>query len=404
MPKFYYQARTENKELKEGVIEAESQAQVLARLSELAYFPLTIEEVKESLHPVTSFFRKRGKPSSYELSNFTRQLANLVGAGLTIIASLEIIKKENPSNLWKRIIEEIIADLRDGRMFSESLLRHPQFFSSLYVNLVKAGEIGGFLEKSLEQLANFLEQEEELKAGLKMAMIYPLLISLASLGAIIILLTIVIPKIAIIFEDFQESLPLPTRFILNLSESFQRYWWTILLGVFLGVVSVKRIRKTKEGRLFLDRLRLKIPLLGELVFKRELERFSRVLATLSRNGIPILASLEVVGDVLENEILRQELEGLSGEIREGLSLTQAIRKCSFFPPDVVSMVAVGEESGTLERVLQKVASSYAKEVARLEKKILSFIEPLIIFVMAIIVFLIVLAMLLPIFQMNFMLG
>jgi len=403
MPKFFYKAKTQNKQLKEGILEAEHKIQVLRKLEELSYYPIVVREIDE-LKDETVSFVSRGKISSADIIYLTRQISNLVGAGLTILAALNIVQKQITKLSLKMLIREIAADLKDGVAFSDALSKHPKEFSNLYVSLIRSGEIGGFLDKALLQLADFLENEEEIKANIRSAMAYPILIAVAGVAAVFVLLSVVIPRLVLVFQDFEQALPRPTEILINISMFLNQYWWLIIVGLCTVIFIINRIAKTREGKLFFDRSALGIPLIGNIILKRQMERFCRTLATLLRNGVTILPSLKITKDVLENEILKLQIAKVYSEISDGTTLSNAMRKSSRFPISVVNMVSVGEESGMLEGVLNKVADSYEREINRHQKTLISLLEPMMILIMGSVVAFIVLAMLLPIFEMNFMVG
>ncbi|MFH1621943.1 MAG: type II secretion system F family protein [Candidatus Omnitrophota bacterium] len=400
MQKFFYIAYTSNKERKEGIIEAESKSQALAKLDRLALFPTNIKELdKIGKEHIIS---KIKKVNSADVAAFTRQVSNLLDAGLTILAALMLVSKQTWKSSLRFIIVQLVDDLKEGRTFSDCLAQHPHIFSALYVSLIRSGEVGGFLEEVMNKLADFLENEEELKVKVKSAMIYPALIAIVGLMTVFILLSFVIPKLVLVFEDFGEILPMPTQILINVSTFLNQYWWLITLSVILGYFVINRISKTSEGKIFLDRFKLNIPIVGIILLKRQMERFSRILATLLGNGVTILPSLEIVRDIMDSDILKKEIEKMRAEVRDGSSLTRAMSKTKYFPVSITNIISVGEESGSLEKVLRKISSSYEREVDRELKTFTSLLEPAMILIMGSIVAFIVTAMLLPIFQINFM--
>ncbi|MDD5005120.1 MAG: type II secretion system F family protein [Candidatus Omnitrophica bacterium] len=400
MPKFFYQAYTKSKEKKEGVIEAENKMQALERLDRLSLFPVGIK-LSDGIDN-EEVVRIRGRVKFSDIVTFSRQISNLLDSGLTILAALMLVLKQTLKPSLKSVIEEIIEDLKEGKTFSYSLSRHPNIFSGLYVSLIKSGETGGFLEDTMKRIADFMESEEELRAKVRSAMIYPILIAIVGIITIFVLLSFVVPKLVLVFEDFGQTLPLPTQVLVSLSYLLSRYWWLVVLFITLIIFIINRISKTQEGRIFIDRFKLKIPVLGTIVLKRQIERFCRILATLLGNGVTILPSLEVVRDIMENNILKREIEKMRLEIRDGSSLTKAMSKSRHFPVSVINIISVGEESGSLEKVLQKISANYEREIDRDLRDFTSLLEPLMILVMGLIVAFIVTAMLLPIFQINFM--
>ena len=400
MPKFFYQAYTKSKEKREGTIEAESRAQVLEKLDRLSLFPIDIRAAGKD--DTDGIIGKIGRVKFIDIIAFTRQVSNLLDSGLTILAALMLVSKQSWKPSLKLVINKLIEDLKEGKTFSDSLAQHPKIFSSLYVSLVKSGEAGGFLEEVMIRLSDFLENEEELRSRVSSAMVYPLLIAIVGVLTIFLLLTFVIPKLVLVFDDFGQMLPMPTQILISISSFLSQYWWLVVLFIALVFFMINRVSKSFEGRAFFDRLKLKTPVFGIVILKRQMERFCRILATLLGNGVTILSSLEIVRDIMENNVLKKEVDKIRFEVRDGSSLTKAMGKSRYFPVSIVNIVSVGEESGSLEKVLKKISGSYEKEVDRSLKTFTSLLEPLMILVMGSIVAFIVTAMLLPIFQMNFM--
>lgn len=400
MAKFYYQAYTVSKEKKEGVIEAENKSQVLTKLDKLSLFPINIKTLEEV--GVEKVVGRIGRIKSQDIVSFTRQISNLIDAGLTILSALILVSKQTWKSSFKLVIDKLIDDLKEGKTFSGALSQHPKIFSSLYISLIRSGETGGFLDEVMRRLADFLENEEELRIKALSAMIYPALIAVVGVVTIFILLSFVIPKLVLVFQDFGQILPLPTRALISISSFLSHFWWLIVLTIILVIFIINRILDTKEGRIFFDSLKLKTPFLGIVILKRQMERFCRILATLLGNGVTILPSLEIVKDIMENEILKKEVEKIRIDVRDGSSLTKAMSKSHYFPTSVVNVISVGEESGILEKVLKKISISFEREVDRELKAFTSLLEPAMILVMGSIVAFIVAAMLLPIFQINFM--
>lgn len=400
MPKFLYQAYTKSKERKEGVIEAENKTQALKKLDSLSLFPINIR-ILDRVDSDT-FIGKIGRVNSVDVATFTRQISNLLDSGLTILAALILVRRQAWKPSLKFIIDKLIEDLKEGKTFSDSLSQHPDIFPTLYVSLVRSGEAGGFLEEVMMRLADFLENEEELKAKLRSAMVYPALIAVVGIATIFILLSFVIPKLVLVFEDFGQILPMPTQILIYISSLLSQYWWLVVLLIGLFFFIVNRILKTSEGRSCFDNFKLKLPVFGTVILKRQMERFCRILATLLGNGVTILSSLEIVRDIMENNILKREVEKMRADVRGGRSLAKAMSKSKYFPASIVNIISVGEESGSLEKVLKKISISYEREVDRSLKAFTSLLEPIMILVMGSIVAFIVAAMLLPIFQLNFM--
>ncbi|MFC1755483.1 type II secretion system F family protein [Thermoproteota archaeon] len=401
MPKFLYQAYTKSKERKGGVIEAENKAQVLAKLDSLSLYPIQIK-ILDSSGSDSIIVGNMGRVKSADIVIFTRQISDLLDAGLTILAALMLVSRQVWKPSLKFVIDKLIADLKEGATFSNALAQHPKIFSGLYVSLIRSAEAGGFLKEVMVRLADFLEEEDELRSQVSSAMIYPLLIAAVGVLTIWGLLSFVIPKLVIVFQDFDQVLPVPTQLLVSFSAFLGHYWWLVILSVMLIVFIFSRISRTSEGGIFFDRMKLKIPILGAIVLKTQMGRFCRILATLLGNGVTILPSLEIVRDIIENSVLKKEVEQMRVEVRDGSALSRAVSKSKYFPIDIVNIVGVGEESGNLEKVLRKISLGYERQVERNLRTLISLLEPIMILVMGSIVAFIVVAMLLPIFQINFM--
>ena len=399
MPVFSYKAKHGPKKVISGVIEAENQDIALSRLDKMDYFVLSITRVGEK----TGFKSSLGlfqRISLKHISLFTRQLSDLLDAGVPLLQSIDILSKQADNTLFSAIMDEIYTDIKDGKSLSESLARYPKLFSPLYINMVASGETGGILESVLSRLADFYEKEEEMKSKIKAALTYPILMFFAGTGTIIVLLTFVIPKLVVMFEDMGQRLPLPTQILVSSSKFIVEFWWVPIAIMFLIIILFKRLKNTKEGGLIIDRWKLAIPLVGKLVQKIEVSRFSRTLATLLENGVPILQSLNIVKNTITNKAISGEIEIAAKDVSEGNKLAASLGKGLWIPDFATNMIAVGEESGALEKTLLKISDTYARQVDRTTKTLTSLLEPAMILIMGSIVGFIVISMLLPIFQIN----
>jgi type II secretory pathway component PulF len=321
---------------------------------------------------------------------------------MSLLAALNSIAAQTPKKNSHSVIKRIIEALKEGQTLSSALAKFPQVFSSFYVSIVKAGEIGGFLDNSLARLADYLENEEELRAKTRAALAYPLLIAGVGIATVLILLNFVIPRLLLVFEDMDMALPMPTLMLISLSK-FMRNWWGMILAiVFFLIFIYRRISKTKESRYSLDLLKLKVPVLGSIIQEKQIERFCRTLAALLESGVSVLTALQVVSETLENSVIKNELDLIQSQIKDGISLSGAMQKSTFFPAMVANIVTIGEKSGSLEKVLLRIATGYERHIDRLTKTFVSLLEPTLILVMGSLVAFIVAAMLLPIFQINLM--
>jgi len=402
MRRFIYKAKDNQKRMLEGILEADTEQDALAKLSQMGYFPLSIqreegvpEGERENYSPAL-FSRLRRRDVTF----VTRQLADLLEAGLPLMRALDVLGEQTESRLLADILSAISAQVRDGRSLSDALALHPKVFSNLYVSMVRSGEVGGVLPAVLARLAEFAEKDDELRAKVRAALAYPVLILLVGIVTIGVLLIFVVPKILTLFQEVGQVLPLPTRILIGVSQWVAGYWWGIVLVLVLGAVLLKKGGLSRGARLALDRMKLGLPIWGTLIRKVEIAGFARSLSTLLSHGVPILQAMQVVLQATGNAILRADLEQISDQLMGGSTLSQGLRRGGQFPSLVVHMVAVGEEAGTLDRSLSKIADTYEREADRMMKLMTSLVEPLMILVMGSLVGFIVVSMLLPIFQID----
>jgi len=403
MPRFLYKAKRGPTEILEGKIEAENQNQAAVKLSGMGLYTLSIEEetaafIKKSRRRI---FLKKAIPLR-DLSNFTRQLSNLLDSGLTMLNALNILIEQSENPNLKHITGLIRDDVRDGTTFSGALAKHPKVFSTLYVNMVASGEISGALEEVLRRLSDFLEKDEENIAKIRSSMAYPALMAFVGFITIFVLLSFVAPRLTAIFIDLGQALPLPTVVLVAISRFFARFWLFIIILIILGIAAFNRWINTKEGKAVFDVFKLKVPFIGPFIQKAEIARFGRTLGTLVENGVPIIQALAVGTATLDNQVIKAEMEKAKKEVVEGAPLSQSIKKSKHFPTMMTNMIAVGEESGQLEKALFKVADAYDADIDRNIKTMTSLLEPALILFMGLIVGFIVISMLLPIFQLNLM--
>ena len=339
-----------------------------------------------------------------DLSNFTRQLSNLLDSGLPILNALGILMEQSENPHLKHTLGLIRDDVKDGVTYSAALTKHPKIFSTLYVNMVASGEVSGSLEDVLRRLSDFLERDEETRSKIRASLAYPGLMAFVGFVTIFILLSFVAPRLTGIFVDLGQMLPLPTRMLIGISSLFARFWLFIIIAIAAMAVAFNRWANTKEGKATFDSLKLKIPLVGSFIQKAEIARLARTLGTLIANGVSIVQALRVCASIIDNNVIKEELIRASKEVVEGAALSKSIKKGKYFPSMVINMIAVGEESGSMERALFKVADAYDSEIDRAIKAITSMLEPGLILFMGLIIGFIVIAMLLPIFQLNLMVG
>ena len=339
----------------------------------------------------------KGKIKTKILTQFTRQLATLVNAGLPLMRGIEVLKRQMKDPQMQEALTGISENIAAGGTFSESLTQYPKIFDHLYVNMVKAGEAGGVLEVVLGRLAEFAEKSERIKNKVKGAMIYPIVVLVAAVGITAFLLIAVIPKFQQVFNDMLggQALPPITQFVMDASEFVQHNGLQILAVVVALVIIKKIIGKTEKGAYFFDVLQLKMPVTGTLAQRSAVSKFTRTLGTLLSSGVPILQSLMITRDTTGNRVLTKAIQNVHDSVKEGESMTQPLSACKVFPPMVVSMVEVGEETGALADMLTRIANTYDDEVDNAVAGMTAAIEPALIIVLAIVVGTIVIAMFLP---------
>ncbi|MCB1194587.1 type II secretion system F family protein [bacterium] len=404
MANYRYKAKRGPGDVVEGVIDADSQAMALNKLSAMGYFPLsvTMESNRQSsggggTRFTLSFMRR---VTIREIGSFTRQLADLLDSGVPLFKAVHLLYTQETSPSFKKVLEEVHASIKDGKTLHESLERHPRVFSELYVSMVKSGEIGGMLETVLERLADFAEQEDELRSKIKTAMTYPLFMAGVGAVSVLFLMIFVVPKLTQLFTDMGQQLPIPTQIMIAISTAITDYWWIVGSVILVVVYLFKRWKNTEEGGYLFDKLRLKVPVVKDLIMKEEIARFGRTLSTLLNNGVPIIQSLKIIVNTVKNRVLKREINDSIDDVSKGMKLGEYLRRSELFPPLFVNMVAIGEESGNIERSLEKVAESYDKQVDRTIKAFTSLLEPLMIVVLGIILGSIVVSMILPIFELS----
>ena len=411
MTKFNYEAKKGPKEIVSGVIETDTQEAAVDKLNQMGYMPISVAPVKK-VAPAKSFDTKDkgtravhpllpGKVRSKDLTIFIEQLASLIKSKVPILEAIEVLYEQIESPALKKIILHIQSEVRNGKTLSHALSRYPKVFPILYVNMIESGEAGGVLEKTLMRLAEFRNKEEETRAKITSALAYPVFIIIIGIATIFVLFIFVIPRMTALFGEMGQTMPLPTRMLLAMSNLVRSYWYWIIAAVAGAIFMIRRSEKKKNEKIVLDRLKTQLPLIGNFIRKALIAEFSRTFALLLANGIPILQALKITIPTLSNEVFKNELKIVHKNIIDGMSLEQSMKKSQWFPRFMTNMLAVGERGGNLEEALLDVAKFYEREVDKTTKIITSLLEPAIILVTGLIVGFIVFAMLLPIFQLNF---
>ena len=333
-----------------------------------------------------------------ELASATRQLATLLGAGIPLDEAIATVASQQENAALIKAFNETREELLQGQALHQGFSLYPRIFSNLYVNMVKVGESSGTLDQVMHRLADFLEEQARLRSRIQSAMAYPVLMAIIGCGVLFFLLTFVVPKVTRMLQDIGQELPLPTRALIGLSDFLSSFWWVLVLLVIVLVLGFRHYLRTEHGRFQLDRRKLSLPLIGRLNLLLSTARFTRTLATLLKSGVPLLAALEIVQNLMPNRVLKKVLDDTIIGVREGESLAQPLQRARIFPKMVSQMAAVGEKSGELEEMLFKVAEAYEHQVDSTINTLLSLLEPLMILLMGVVVGFIVLAILLPIFQ------
>ena len=405
MARFVYEAKKDPQNVIKGVLVADNKAAAIQQIARMGYYLMALDEeadVTKSAGGGGAMGYVFSRITLKDVADFTRQLSDLLESGITIVKTLDLLYNQTPNKKLKVVIMDIRDFCVGGSPLSDALARHPKVFSNLYVSMVRSGETGGALEKILKRLSDFSEKQLEIQTKIRTALAYPILMCVVGLATIIVLMTFVIPKMMVMFADLGQALPLPTQILMAISNVVKNYWWALVAILFTAGATLAKVYATPEGRLSIDNVKLKAPIFGQLMLKVEIARFARTLATLLENGVPILESLKVTSDTVENEVVKKEVDKAYDAVREGSSLANGFFNSTVIPQAVVNMIAIGEEAGHLERSLFKVAQGYDRESDEAIKIMMSLLEPIMILTLGVVVGFIVISMLLPIFEINFM--
>jgi type IV pilus assembly protein PilC len=392
MPAFTYTARALNGDLRTATIEAPNRDEVIAQLRRQRLNVVKIDEAVEKK-------KSGGKITMRDIVIFTRQFSTMINAGLPLVQALDILAKQSENKALKDVTRAVVFDVESGNTVADALRKHPKAFSDLYVNMVAAGEAGGILDTILMRLATFMEKNDALVRKVKGAMIYPGVIMSVAAIAIVVLLVFVIPVFEKMFASVGLALPLPTRVVIGMSKFLQGYWWLVIAAVFGLVYLLKKYYATNDGKLVIDRLLLKAPILGDVLRKSSVSRFTRTLGTLIGSGVSILDGLEITAKTAGNRVIQDAIMESRASIAGGETIAAPLQKSAVFPPMVISMIAVGEQTGGLDEMLSKIADFYDEEVDAAVSGLLSLMEPVMIVFLGVVVGGMVVAMYLPIFDM-----
>lgn len=400
MPVFTYRAADRRGQTIDGVMEAADARAVVERLRKEAYFPIKVAAQGERV-AVFSLGGGGSRVRQRDLLAFTQMLATLFEAGLPLDRALSIMEELAPSPRMRTIVADLLHGVRGGSSLSEALAKHhPRPFSRLYINMVRSGEKGGVLEVSLRRLAEFLEARAAFNEAVVSALAYPLVILTVGAAAIVFLMTFVIPRFAIIFNDLGQAIPLPTQILMSVSAALQSYWWVGATLAMAGVLAWRMWTSTPQGRASWDLFVLRLPIAGALALKIETARFARTLGTMLKSGVPVLGAMAVVGDMMSNQAVGTAVGRVAEGVKRGTTIAAGMQEHTAFPALAIHMVRVGEETGRLEEMLLKVADTFETDVRIELKRVLGLLEPAIILGMGVLVAFIVVAMLLAIFSIN----
>ncbi len=397
MATFRYSARDASGRVVAGAIEAETEVMVVGKLQEMGFFVTSLER-QAARADLRAGLRRLRRVGMRELTVFARQFATMVNAGLSMVRTLSILEQQTESQKLRGIIGEVRKDVEEGMTLSDSLGKHPETFSGLVVNMVRAGEVGGVLDDVLNRLAFFFEKDLALRQKVRAAITYPAAIFIFALGVIFFLVFFILPQFIGFFEGMDLALPLPTRVLIWFTKTLTGFWYVFLGFLLLGMYGFRMYIHTPTGSMNFDRFKLRVPVFGSLVRKVTVSRFTRTLGTLITSGVPIMQALEVVAKAVENKVVAQAIDNVRSSIREGESVAIPLQASGLFPPMVVQMTSVGEETGTLDTMLAKVADFYDAEVETTLAQLTSILEPLLIMFLGFVVGFIVLSFYMPLYQ------
>ncbi|MEX2555703.1 MAG: type II secretion system F family protein [Actinomycetota bacterium] len=395
---FAYKVRDRGGKLVSGTLEADSQAAVSTKLRQMGFAPILIEEHKTSMAKMEIKLPWGGKVKQKDLAVFSRQFATMINSGLSLLRALNILSEQTENPNFARVISEVRSDVEKGMSLSQAVAKHPKVFKRLYVAMIRAGEIGGVLDSVLLRLAENLEKDLTLRQKIKSAMTYPAVVFCLVILIMIGMLIFVVPTFKNLYRDLGGDLPLPTRVLVALSDKAKQFWYIVAALMVGSFVGLRRWVNTEKGRGRWDALKLRAPIFGQLVHKSALSRFARTLSVLMRSGVPILQSLEIVQETVNNVVVSNAVRDVAASVKEGESIAKPLERHGTFPPMVVQMIAVGEETGALDTMLAKIADFYDQEVEATVEALTSLIEPVLIAVMGVVVGGMVVALYMPMFN------
>jgi type IV pilus assembly protein PilC len=391
--------------MQRGHAEADSERDLIFRLRNQGYLVLQVERDRD----LQAMMQRQGglfarKISGKELAIFIRQFATMINAGLPVVTALRVLSKQTANPRLQRVLVQITADVEAGEDLATAFGRHPDAFPVIMIQMISAGEVGGILDDVCVRLADQLEKQEEIRQKVRSAMVYPSIVTCVAILVVIFLMIFVVPKFVDVYSDFGADLPLPTKILIGTSDLVRRLWWGFGVGAVATYLGLRSWLRTEQGLLFRDRFVLKLPVFGPMVARESIARFARTLSGLLASGITILKALAVVERTVGNRVIGAAVRVAAEDVRQGQSLVAPLRKSGVFPPMVLEMTSVGEETGTVEEMLDKVADFYESEVERTAERLSATLEPLIILGLAMTVGAIVASMMLPIFNLWTVIG
>jgi general secretion pathway protein F len=409
MPVYEYTALDAVGKKHKGVLDADSVSVARQKIRQLGKYPVEIKETTPKGRKgrqgtaVSSLFTFQTGPriKQQDIHVLTRQLATLLGAGIPLVPALTGLVEQTSNKSLQTIITQIKDAVNEGNSLSETLSEHPRLFSKVYINMVHAGEASGSLDVVLERLAEFGERQQALRSRISAALIYPIFMAVVGIGVLFTLITFIVPSITKVFTDRKQALPLPTTMLMQVSTFLQQWWWLVLLVLLLAIIGLRIFfTQNSQGKRLWDKMKLTLPVISDLNIKIAAASMGRTMSSLLQAGVPLVTSLEIVKNILNNVLLAEVMDQAGEELQKGKSLSGFLRGSKWFTPMLVQMIAVGEQSGSLDKMLAKAADSYEKEVESKVLAMTSMIEPIMILVMGLAVGFIVMSILLPIFEMN----
>ena len=398
MPSYNYRARDNAGKSVKGTMEASAKAELIDKLRNMGYMATSVTDAASGIQ-IASVFDRLKWISSNDLLIFYIQLSNMISAGITILMSLSTLSRQVENKVFREAIDDVAKHVESGGTLSQGFATHSKIFSTLFINMIKAGEASGNLDKVLLRYADFYERQADLKEKVKGALFYPAILLCAGIAVMLFIVTAVIPQFAEIYMRANIPLPVPTLIVYTIGTAIRHYWYFLIILVVAAAIGIRYYFTTRTGILFMDTLKLRLPIIGPLYRKIAVARFARTLSTLLGSGVPILESLDITKDVTGNVVLERAIANVRKYVEKGERMSEPMKISGEFPPDVVQMVAVGEETGAVDSMLNKIADFYDMTVGYAVKKLTVVIEPVFLVILGCMVGFILASMLLPIFDM-----